>query len=88
MINSLKLLKNFSLFNAGVRQTSYTVLRSPFVDKESREQFCFKYYKGMVTCNLFIQNFLINEFMSIYFLGKLKHLNSFTIKQVKKIQLL
>ena len=87
-INSLKLLKTFSFFNAGVRQTSYTVLRSPFVDKESREQFCFNYYKGTVTCNLFIQNFLINEFMSIYFLEKLKKLNSFTIKQVKKIQLL
>ena len=88
LIQSLKLVKNFSFFNAGVRQTNYTVLRSPFVDKESREQFCFNYYKGTVTCKLFIQNFLINEFITIYFLEILKKLNSFTIKQVKKIQLL
>lgn len=88
LIQSLNILKNFSFFNAGVRQTSYTVLRSPFVDKESREQFCFNYYKGMVTCNLFIQNFLINEFIIVYFLEKLKNLNSFAIKQIKKIQLL
>ena len=88
LIKSLKLLKNFSFFNAGVRQTNYTVLRSPFVDKESREQFCFNYYKGTITCNLCIQNFLINEFIITYFLEKLKNLNSFSIKHIKKIQLL
>ena len=87
LIQSLKILKNFSFFNAGVRQTNYTVLRSPFVDKESREQFCFNYYKGTVTCKLVIPNFLINEFIMVYCLEKVKNLNSFVIKQVKKIQL-
>jgi hypothetical protein len=88
ILNSLKIVKNLNFFNAGLRQTRYTVLRSPFVHKESREQYCFKYYKGKIKCNLFITNYLINDFIRTFFVEKLKRLSSFEIKQVKKIRLL
>ncbi len=68
LLNSAKKMKfkNFSIITSLKKRKLFTILRSPHIDKKSREQFEFIYYKKKV----FIQNTNINNSALLIFFLK------------------
>ena len=64
-LNTLYFITNVFLVNVLKKIKSFTVLRSPFVDKISREQLSINNFKGILNFNLAHSNYLFVEF--IYF---------------------
>jgi len=62
-LNTLYFITNIFLVNVFKKMKSFTVLRSPFVDKISREQLYFNNFKGIIEVNLANSNYLFVEFM-------------------------
>lgn len=88
LIQCLKLIKVCNFYNFCKKQTKYTVLRSPFVFKNSREQFCFDRYIGNFITEFDINNFLIVDFIETCFLKVLKYFFLLDLKLIKKINYL
>ena len=62
-LNTIYFITNVFLVNVFKKIKSFTVLRSPFVDKISREQLCINSFKGILKFNLANSNYLFVEFM-------------------------
>jgi hypothetical protein len=88
LIQCLKLIKSCNFYNFCKKQTNYTVLRAPFVFKNSREQFCFDTYIGSFITEFYINTFLIVDFMEVSFFKFLKHFFLFDLKAIKKISII
>jgi len=87
LVKCLKFLKacNFSIFRK--KSIKYTVLRSPFVFKNTREQFCFDNFKGTFLTQFYTVNFLIVDFVEACFFNNLKYFFLLDLKGIKKIHL-
>jgi ribosomal protein S10 len=85
-IKRLKLLKLIKFCGYTTRKTFYTVLRSPFVHKKSREQFLTVLSKGSISVRFCITNYLVINFIKAYFTVCLKKLSAFGFKnQIKMV---
>jgi ribosomal protein S10 len=59
----IKLNLQFTFFNLPVTKKRLTMLKSPFVNKCSREQFEIKFYKGVIRINTDIEVSILKTFL-------------------------
>ena len=83
-IKCLKFIKSYQLSNLKKKLIKHTLLRSPFVFKNSREQLCFEEYTGNVSIIQFQTKFMLtSNFIETIILNFLKHFLLTSIK-IKK----
>jgi len=68
-----------------MKQRRFTVLRSSFVNKKSREQLLINYYNGSFSSSFLINSYLLSDFIQFYFHGVLSTLFVFNFRKIKKI---
>lgn len=85
LVKCLKFMGACSFSSFSKRQTNYTVLRAPFVFKNSREQLCLDRYVGSFYATFSVNNFLIVDFIEACFFKILISFFRFDIKGVKKL---
>jgi ribosomal protein S10 len=86
-INSLKQVISVKAQKSCTKQTKYTLLRSSFVHKNSREQLSISYHTLRFSLNFATNNYLVVDYIQLYFYLILKILYVFNIKKTKKITL-
>ena len=85
LVKCLKFTEVCSFSSFSKRQVIYTVLRAPFVYKNSREQLCFERYSGSFFAVFSITDFLIVDFIEYCFFKTLSNFFKFELRGVKKL---
>lgn len=85
LVKCLKFIKVCNFDNFSKKSINYTILRSPFVFKNSREQLFFEKYVGTFLTEFYMTNFLLVDFVEACFFKHLKHFFLLDLKGIKKI---
>ena len=87
LVKCLKFIKECNFYNFRTKSIKYTVLRSPFIFKNTRDQLFFDSYIGTFLTEFYTTNFLIVDFVEACFFNILKYFFLLDLKGIKKMNL-
>lgn len=72
LVKSLDVIQSVNFSSFSKRQTSYSLIRSPFVFKKSQEQLSLDRYTGSFRITLPKNSFLVSEYVEFFILQRLQ----------------